>query len=59
MTHSKLVVICTKSIWLAHLDISGCKGIKGDVEPLKLLLALRVFRARNCKELAGAAGGGV
>ena len=52
-THRTLEVICTKSIWLVQLEISGCGGIEGDVAPLGLLLALRVLRARECRGLTG------
>ena len=48
VTYVTLVALCTKSIWLVQLEISGCQGIKGDVAPLGLLLALRVLRARGC-----------
>ena len=48
VTYVTLVALCTKSIWLVQLEISSCYGIKGDVAPLGLLLALRVLRARGC-----------
>ena len=53
VTYVTLVALCTKSIWLVQLEISGCRGIEGDVAPLGLLLALRVLRARACEGLTG------
>ena len=53
VTYVTLVALCTKSIWLVQLEISYCRGIKGDVAPLGLLLALRVLRARWCEGLTG------
>ena len=49
VTYVTLAALCTKSIWLVQLEISGCRGIEGDVAPLGLLLALRVLRARHCR----------
>ena len=53
VTYVTLAALCTKSIWLVQLEISGCYGIKGDVAPLGLLFALRVLRARGCGGLTG------
>ena len=39
-----------------QLESSGGRGIKGDVAPLGLLLALRVLRARHCWGLTGTYG---
>ena len=54
VTYRTLEVICTKSIWLVHLDIPYCQGIKGDLAPVGLLLGLRVFKAGLCLDLTGA-----
>ena len=54
VTYRTLEVICTKSIWLVHLDISECRRIEGDLAPVGLLLGLRVFKAEACEGLTGA-----
>ena len=53
VTYLSMFTISHRCIWLTHLDMRNCAGVKADVKLLGSLVALRVLSCSGCGELHG------